>query len=205
MNWWRGLVAMGRGLWQFRYPGMVRWLGSTREEVLLREEILRENPGAKVEYGVVVAGWRPGRLVMGDGATLCRGTVVTCHGEGPGAEGGRVRIGKGSWIGHYNNLRTSPESEIEIGDHCLISQFCSLVGANHKIGKEGLIQSQGMDGSRSGVKLGDDVWLGAGVTVLPGVTIGTGAVIGANSVVTEDVPPYEIRAGSPAVRKGQRS
>lgn len=43
-----------------------------------------------------------------------------------------------------------------------------------------------------------NVWLGRNVCVMPGVTIGEGAVVGANSVVTRDIPPYVVAAGSPA-------
>jgi len=46
--------------------------------------------------------------------------------------------------------------------------------------------------------IGDDVWIGARAIVLKGVTVGTGAVIGAGAVVTKDVEPYAIVAGSPA-------
>jgi Hexapeptide repeat of succinyl-transferase len=45
--------------------------------------------------------------------------------------------------------------------------------------------------------IGSDVWIGYRATILQGVTIGHGAVIGAGSVVTRDVPPYPIVAGSP--------
>jgi acetyltransferase-like isoleucine patch superfamily enzyme len=55
------------------------------------------------------------------------------------------------------------------------------------------------------VVLEDDVWLGAGVVVTPGVTIARGAVVGANAVVTKDVPEYEIWAGVPARRIGERT
>jgi len=48
------------------------------------------------------------------------------------------------------------------------------------------------------VVIGKNVWLGDGVVVMPGVKIGDGSVIGANSVVTQDVPPFTIAAGSPA-------
>ncbi len=40
--------------------------------------------------------------------------------------------------------------------------------------------------------------VGGGALVLPGVTIGDRAVVGAGSVVTHDVPPDTVVAGSPA-------
>ncbi|WP_416421978.1 CatB-related O-acetyltransferase [Pseudomonas sp. App30] len=46
--------------------------------------------------------------------------------------------------------------------------------------------------------IGHDVWVGRDVIIMEGISIGTGAVIGAQSLVTRDVPPYAIVAGSPA-------
>lgn len=46
--------------------------------------------------------------------------------------------------------------------------------------------------------IGNDVWIGHGAFILPGVRIGDGAVIAAMAVVTKDVPPYAVVAGSPA-------
>jgi carbonic anhydrase/acetyltransferase-like protein (isoleucine patch superfamily) len=43
-----------------------------------------------------------------------------------------------------------------------------------------------------------DVWIGQGSLVKSGVQIGVGAVIGAGTIVTKDVGPYEIVAGSPS-------
>lgn len=58
---------------------------------------------------------------------------------------------------------------------------------------------------RTGIVIGHDVWIGAGTLLLPGCTqIGNGAVIGAGSVVTKDVGAYEIWAGNPAKRIGER-
>jgi phosphonate metabolism protein (transferase hexapeptide repeat family) len=54
------------------------------------------------------------------------------------------------------------------------------------------------------VTIGNDVWIGHGAVVMPGVTVGDGAVIGANAVVTRDVGPYEVVAGSPARRLRHR-
>lgn len=48
------------------------------------------------------------------------------------------------------------------------------------------------------VEIGNDVWIAAGAAVTRGVVVGDGAVIAANAVVTKDVPPYAIVAGSPA-------
>jgi maltose O-acetyltransferase len=48
------------------------------------------------------------------------------------------------------------------------------------------------------VTIGNRVFLGAGVIVLPGVTIGDDAIIGAGSVVTRDIPPRTVAAGTPA-------
>jgi acetyltransferase-like isoleucine patch superfamily enzyme len=44
----------------------------------------------------------------------------------------------------------------------------------------------------------NDVWIGERSMIRQGVTIGNGAVVGMNSVVTRDVPPFAIVAGSPA-------
>ncbi|WP_045021059.1 CatB-related O-acetyltransferase [Rhizobium nepotum] len=48
------------------------------------------------------------------------------------------------------------------------------------------------------INIGSDVWIGDGVFISRGVTIGDGAVIAARSVVSQDVPPYSIVAGTPA-------
>jgi acetyltransferase-like isoleucine patch superfamily enzyme len=40
--------------------------------------------------------------------------------------------------------------------------------------------------------------IGTGAILLPGVTVGEGAIVGAGSVVTHDVAPFSVVAGSPA-------
>jgi acetyltransferase-like isoleucine patch superfamily enzyme len=46
--------------------------------------------------------------------------------------------------------------------------------------------------------IGHDAYVGAGAFVKRGVSIGVGAVVAARAVVTRDVPPYAIVAGTPA-------
>lgn len=46
--------------------------------------------------------------------------------------------------------------------------------------------------------IGHDTWIGAGAMVKPQVTLGHGAVVAAGAIVTKDVDPYTIVAGSPA-------
>lgn len=46
--------------------------------------------------------------------------------------------------------------------------------------------------------IGHDTWIGAGAMIKPEVTLGHGAVVGSGSVVTKDVAPYTIVAGTPA-------
>lgn len=48
------------------------------------------------------------------------------------------------------------------------------------------------------VKVGHDTWIGHGAVIMKGVTIGDGAMIAAKAVVTKDVPPYCVVAGTPA-------
>ncbi|MFL4469868.1 DapH/DapD/GlmU-related protein [Tateyamaria armeniaca] len=46
--------------------------------------------------------------------------------------------------------------------------------------------------------IGHDTWIGAGAMIKPEVTVGDGAVVAAGAVVTKDVAPYTIVAGTPA-------
>lgn len=52
--------------------------------------------------------------------------------------------------------------------------------------------------------IGHDTWLGHGSMVKPEVTVGDGAVVAAGAVVTRDVAPYTIVAGTPAVKLRDR-
>lgn len=49
-------------------------------------------------------------------------------------------------------------------------------------------------------RIGHDTWIGHGAMIKPEVTVAEGAVVAAGAIVTKDVGPYEIVAGTPAKR-----
>lgn len=46
--------------------------------------------------------------------------------------------------------------------------------------------------------IGNDTWIGAGAMIKPDVTLGDGVVVAAGALVTKNVDPYTIVAGTPA-------
>ncbi len=111
-------------------------------------------------------------------------------------------IGENTTIGEFNNIRAV--GKCVIGANCLISQYVSLIGANHLYAKNVLIAKQDWDTERIGFFLGNDIWIGCNATILPGVIIGDGVIIAAGSVVTKNLDAYCIYAGVPAKKIGER-
>ncbi len=171
-------------------------------EARIRKEIMRRHAGLVIEPKAVVLGYREDLFRVGK-ARVAQGTVLSFGDTVTGF--GTIEIGDDTWIGQYNNLRASENASIVIGSKCLISQFCTLVGANHKTTKGIAMMDQPLEAHRRGVLLGNDVWLGAGCTVLPGVSIGNGAIVGAGSVVTRNIPANEIWGGVPSRKISERT
>ncbi|MFH1139175.1 MAG: acyltransferase [Pseudomonadota bacterium] len=118
-----------------------------------------------------------------------------------GPPAGFIRIGRKSTIAHQCILHG--HGGIVIGDNVMLAGQCMLIASNHIHTDPDLpIIEQGF--SAAGICIEDNVWLGAGVKVLDGVTIGTGSIIGAGSVITNDIPPYSVAMGVPAVIKKNR-
>lgn len=111
----------------------------------------------------------PGKLVLKDNAAISFGANIR-------AAGGRI----------------------EIGAHSAIAQNCVLVAANHMMGAGVNFIDTAWDEERTGVILGDNVWVGANCTLLPGCRIGDNVIIAAGSVVRGTVPGGEIWGGIPA-------
>jgi maltose O-acetyltransferase len=83
---------------------------------------------------------------------------------------------------------------VDIGDHVMFGPGVHVYAATHPLDPDE--RCKGPE-STLPVRIGNQVWLGGGAIVCPGVTIGDGTTVAAGSVVTRDLPPYVLAAGSP--------
>lgn len=159
--------------------------------------------GAKIRYLMY--------SIMFDSAGLggSIGRSFRIHGKPTIRLGDRVAIRDSVQIGGHGIL--------EIGDHTAINDQVIIAATERvRIGRDVMVaprayildvdhrfEQESIPISRQGyisrpVDIGNDVWICTGAIITKGVTVGDGAIIGANAVVTRDVPPYAIVAGSPA-------
>lgn len=115
---------------------------------------------------------------------------------------GNVTIRRGASLGERNRLI----GDVEIGEFVALAPDVTIQEPNHAMGKPA-IQARFYDrmlGSSLGtstkgpITVGADAWVGTNSTILSGVTVGPGTIVAAGSVVTKDVEPYSIVAGTPA-------
>jgi acetyltransferase-like isoleucine patch superfamily enzyme len=140
-------------------------------------------------HGNVLESFREGRLEVGEQTLLEPHVWLT-------SERGRIRIGAGSFL-NLGVMVASVEL-VEIGDHCMFANGCFVTDGNHRFDDPEMpVTWQGFT-TKGPTRVEDNVWCGVNVVVTSGVTIGRRSVIGANSVVTTDVPPFSVAAGSPA-------
>ncbi|KTD20010.1 CatB-related O-acetyltransferase [Legionella israelensis] len=108
----------------------------------------------------------------------------------------------------YSLAHWEPRWEIDhlyIGDYvCIAAEAVIMLGGNNNHRVDWFIlypfddrYAESYD-SRGDTVISDGVWIGMRAMIMPGIKIGEGAIIAANAVVTKDVEPYTIVAGSPA-------
>ena len=128
-----------------------------------------------------------------------------------------MRIGPNSNI--MMHVRVLSPAGIEIGDHCIIGEYCQLDGRADRVGEgPGLKfgdninvggyctfiagghdpESPEFAGIIKKTFVEDRAWITMNCTVLAGVTIGEGAVVAPLSLVNRDVAPYTMVGGVPA-------
>lgn len=112
-----------------------------------------------------------GKLILEEGAVVGSGAMIR-------AAGGTIRIGKNSGI----------------------AQNTAAIAANHLLRPGTAYLRTAWDEERTGVMVGNNVWVGANCVLLPGCRIGDDAVIAAGSVVRGEVPSGELWGGVPARR-----
>jgi len=174
-------------------------------------------PGARI--GVPPRGAQPGEhaTVIGPNCRIRSGTVIYAG----AVLGAGVQTGHGALIREDNVLGDGCsvgtcavlEPGNRIGDGTRVHSHCFL--ENVTLGRRvflgpGVVFTDDphppcprYDECVGGATVEDDVSIGGNATILPGVRIGAGSLVGAGSVVTRDVEPGTVVAGSPAkaVRK----
>ena len=119
---------------------------------------------------------------------------------------GELKIGTGTY---GTVIRKGEHNSITIGKYCSISENCICDGGfghntrfvttypfNHLL--HNCRHLTGHPVWKGDIEIGNDVWIGKDCVIMSGIKIGSGAVIGVRSIVTKDVEPYTIVAGSPA-------
>jgi virginiamycin A acetyltransferase len=128
-------------------------------------------------------------------------------------------------MGAFSYSNSSFRHNVRVGRYCAISTGVKVMGSNHPTdrltmcgidyGEKPFFSAYFKDNhitkpiapppeQEPPPIIGNDVWIGEEAMLARGIVIGDGAVIGARSVVTKDVPPYAIVAGSPAVIRKYR-
>jgi len=113
-----------------------------------------------------------------------------------------IEIGENTTVVSASLQAIESNRQISIGKQCMLGMEVSAWTSDfHTIIDRDTKQRIN---SAQDIILDDHVWVGAYVLILKGVHVGRGSVIGARSVVTKDVPPHVVAAGSPArvVREG---
>lgn len=134
--------------------------------------------------------------------------------------GAYVEIGQGSRVAHsvfgdYSYCdRLADIANARIGKFSNIAAFCRIGATDHPLHTASCHHFLYRSGDywddaahdeaffaqrRTRIAhIGHDTWIGAGAMIKPEITLGHGAVVAAGAVVTKDVDPYTIVAGTPA-------
>lgn len=130
-----------------------------------------------------------GEVAVGARCTLRGNLILRTH------KGGRILIHDEATIADYCLFQINGLAEI--GEGSYIGPYTVVRDTNHMF--------QGTDihwrltpHITEPIIVGKNCFIGAGTYLMPGVTIGDGALVAPRSVVTKNIGPLEVWAGSPA-------
>jgi acetyltransferase-like isoleucine patch superfamily enzyme len=164
------------------------------------------------------------RIFQTFGKNVSLGRNTTYIGEKYISIGDNTSIGDNGRLtayGYYEKTKQHFTPLLTIGNNCNIGEQshitainCIMIGNNVLTGPRVLITDNAHGDSlfklldtapterflysKGKVVIEDNVWIAEGAMIMPGVRIGKGSIIAANSVVTKDIPPYSVAAGTPA-------
>ncbi len=104
-------------------------------------------------------------------------------------------IGAGSVLAW--DVRVYNLGKVTIGKKTIISQNAHLCGGTHDF------RNPGFKLLRTGLTIGNNVWIAADAFIGPSVHVGDDAVVAARAVVVKNVPQGTIVGGNPAKNIGQ--
>lgn len=149
--------------------------------------------GAYIDQGVYLHAC-PGGIQIGRNSLVMHGSVLHVY-NFRGIPHSGIWIGNDTLIGEMNVIRG--QGGVHIGDRVYTSPMVQIVAVNHLFDDpDRPFVEQGI--TAQGIRVEDDVWIGSGAIITDGVTIGKGSVVAAGSVVTRNVGPHTVVAGSPA-------
>jgi putative colanic acid biosynthesis acetyltransferase WcaF len=107
-----------------------------------------------------------------------------------------LEIGEYVWIGE--NVWIDNLAKVTIKSNVCVSQGAMLLCGNHNYKKETF------DLITRGIVLEEGAWIGAKSIVCPGVHVRSHALLAVNSVANQNLEPYTIYQGNPAVEVRKR-
>jgi acetyltransferase-like isoleucine patch superfamily enzyme len=140
-----------------------------------------------IEKGVMV--FHPETIILHDNVYIGHYSIIK------GYYKNSMEIGQGTWIGQNSFLHSG--GGIRIGKAVGIGPYVKILTSYHIEESTDIpVMYNRLEFKK--VIIEDGVDIGIGSIILPGIRIGERSIIGAGSVVTQDVGPYTVVAGSPA-------
>lgn len=109
----------------------------------------------------------------------------------------------------YGDIQFTGKGKISVGSFCSFALYVKAITFGHHtkwvstypFGSDEFKEHWNTDvpghPKQWDISIGNDVWIGQDAIIM--ANIGNGAIVGAGSVVRNDVPPYAIVIGNPAV------